>query len=904
MNEFFEKLLSFGGSSSLKKLAKVAARVNSLEDTFTILEDEDIALETEALKERYEIGESLDSLMPESFALVREATNRALGMRHFDVQVMGAAALHYRSIAEIKTGEGKTLVAIMAAYLNALSGKSVHIVTVNEYLATYQSELMRKVFEILGMSVGCLLASHDMATKKKQYDCDVIYGTSSEFGFDYLRDNLSQLAEEQVQQGHGFVIIDEIDSILIDESRTPLIVSGAGNADEVRWYQPLARLARGFVEGTDYDSDYKKKAISISPSAIAKVEERLSLTNLYSAENSFLVGAVQNAIKAKALYLRDKDYVVTREGVEIVDENTGRVLEGRRYSDGLHQAIEAKEGIAIQPEDQTLASVTLQNYFRLYDKMSGMTGTGKTEASEFYSIYQTPIVEIPTNEPNIRVDYADLVFRTEREKFAAVVEEIKKRHSTGQPILVGTSSVLNSELLSRLLKKAGVSHNMLNAKDDTRESEIIAQAGRLGAVTVSTNMAGRGTDIMLGGNAEMLAVAEQKRHQELNKNNPNNSAPNFGELLTKYKEESQLEANNVKALGGLFVLGTERHESKRIDNQLRGRAARQGDPGESQFLISLEDEIIRRFGSMLPGTASKIGVEGTSAEEISKIFSKAQRAAEVKNQEERKDLIKFDNIVNTQRINIYQQRQTILDGADLSEKSKDFISTILKGIVTDHLGNKQIIVGSEDLELLWKRLEEIYPISLTIEEVIDETHNNRQADGEWLSNEINSDALIIYSRREEDLGEDVAREIERGVILSAIDTHWQHHINNMSVLLESIHYQAYAQVDPVEAYRREGVTFYKEMLEDIQEEVVSLIFKVDAESSQAFLRGITKITLQQPSIFTLNDSRVQRKQLPTGIDYDGNLVETEFRNDGIGSIPMNRADRRAAAKNKGNPKNR
>ena len=898
MNEFFEKLLSFGSDSSIKKLAKIADQVNALEGSFENLKDEELPLETKAFQERYDNGEKLDSLMPEAFALVREATKRALGMRHFDVQIMGAAALHYRTIAEIKTGEGKTLVAILAAYLNAISGDGVHIITVNEYLAKYQSELMGRVFKMLGMRVGCLLNSQSIAEKQEQYSCDVIYGTSSEFGFDYLKDNLSQKLEDQVQRGHNFAIIDEIDSILIDDARTPLIISGPGNSDEARWYIPLAKLAKGFTEGVDFESDYKKKTVSVLAPAIEKVEDGLKLDNLYAAENSFLVGAVQNAVKAKALYRRDVDYIVNREGVQIVDENTGRVLEGRRYSDGLHQAIEAKEGITIKPEDQTLASVTLQNYFRLYKKMSGMTGTAKTEANEFYAIYKIPVIEIPTHRPNVRKDYPDVVFRSEREKFNAVVEEIVARHSAGQPVLVGTSSVQNSELLSRLLRKEGIAHNVLNAKDDSREADIVAQAGRLGAVTVSTNMAGRGTDIMLGGNAEMLAVEAQKKYRE---NDPNK--PTFGDLLEKYKAESDIEGDTVRELGGLFVLGTERYESKRIDNQLRGRAARQGDPGESLFMLSLEDDIIRKYGNFFPELINKIDAAGAIGEEFNKIFTKAQRYAEVKNEAERRDVVKFDNVVHIQRVGTYEQRQSILEGADLSGKSREFINKVLAEVVSNYVTDKQSVGGREDFEALWHRLEEIYPISITMEEIIEEARVTRSADRKWLTEEIISDAQIIYSKREEELGVDTFRDIERGLILSAIDTHWKHHINNMGILLESINFQAYAQVEPVEGYRREGILFYDSMMKDIQEEVVSLIFKVDASSSRDFLRGSGAFKLlQQPTIFKLNDSVIPKSQMPTGTDFDGKLIEMETFSEG--DMPMNRAERRAAAKKKNsNPRN-
>lgn len=890
MNEFFENLLSFGGKGDLKKLRKITDKVNALEPYLSGLEDEDFKEETKALQERFDNGESLDSLLPEAFAIVREASLRVLGMRHFDVQIMGGIALHNGAITEIKTGEGKTLVAILPAYLNALTGDNVHIVTVNEYLAKYQSELMGRVFSFLGMSTGCLLASQDIPTKQEQYACDVVYGTSSEFGFDYLKDNLSQSKEDQVQRGHNFVIIDEIDSILIDDARTPLIISGEGNTEEARWYTPISKIVKGMQEGIDYESDYKKKTVSVLPPAIDKVESALKLDNLYAGENTFLVGAVQNAIKAKALYFRDVDYIVDRDGVQIVDENTGRVLEGRRYNDGLHQAIEAKEGIAIQPEDQTVASVTLQNFFRLYKRMSGMTGTAKTEGEEFYTIYRMPVISIPTNKPNIRIDSPDIVFRNEKHKFNAVVEEISARHNAGQPILVGTFSIEKSELLSRLLKKEGIPHIVLNAKDDSREAEVVAQAGRLGAVTVSTNMAGRGTDIMLGGNAEMLAVAEQKRYR---KDDPN--APTFGELLNKFKEQADVEGDKVREVGGLCVIGTERHESKRIDNQLRGRAARQGDPGESIFFLSLEDDLIRKFGGVYSGTVEKIDEAGAIGEEFTKIFTRAQKEAELKSREERKDVVKFDNIVNFQRIVTYEERQRIIEGADLSDKVKEFISYTLKDIIVQYIGDQAHFDEPEHLKPLWHRLEEIYPVGITVEEVSEEARSVKDTNYKWVEEEILSDALLAYQRRASEIGEETLREVERGLILSAIDTHWKHHINNMDALMDVINFRSYAQEEPVNAYRREGNDFYSDMLKEIREEVVSLVFKTNAKSAAELLRGYGEIKLlTQPTIFKLNDSMVQRTVLPTAVDYDGKLIEPDsFFDD---AVPMNRAERRAAEK--------
>lgn len=889
MNEFFDKLLSFGDKGSLKKLEKIVRQVNALEDTFSPLPDEALAEETELLKERYELGESLESLLPEAFALVREASKRALGMRHFDVQIMGGAALHFGIIAEIKTGEGKTLVATLAAYLNSLTGDPVHIITVNEYLASYQSELMGRVYSLLGLKTGCLSDKQTIPEKQEQYSSDIIYGTSSEFGFDYLRDNLAQSSEDQVQTGLYFCIIDEIDSILIDDARTPLIVSGQGDSSEVKWYLPIARAVKGFLEGIDYEVDLKKKTVGIHPVAIEKMEKLLKVENLYAAENSFLVGAVQNAVRAKALYRKDDEYIVTRTGIELVDENTGRVLEGRRYSDGLHQAIEAKEGIAIKPEDNTYASVTLQNYFRMYKKMSGMTGTAKTESNEFYEFYKLGTVVIPTHRENARNDYNDIVFFSEDEKFTAVVEEITGRNEAGQPVLVGTGNVAKSEYLSRKLKKLNIPHNVLNAKDNSREAEIIAQAGRLGAVTISTNMAGRGTDIMLGGNAEMLANLELKKYKDDDSNRPK-----FGDLLKKYKEQVEEEGDKVRELGGLCVIGTERHEAKRIDNQLRGRAGRQGDPGESIFLVSVQDELIMRYGNSNPALSSTLDEYGKTGTEYTRIFDKAQKEAEAKNREERRDVVKYDNIIHGQRLLTYSERQAVLDGSDLSGKVSEFTEAVITDVVTGYL-DKNEITPDYDLAPLWAQLEEIVPLSITLEDILEESIQVQPANARWLIEEVLSDARIQYQKREEELGEELMREIERGLILSAVDRHWRYHINDMEVLRENIGYRSFAQTEPHIAYQVEGNQFYAEMVRGIREEVASLAYRVDATSISQFKRDIGKVELlSQPKVFKLGDSAVQRSTMPTSIDYDGNLADVEDYVEG--APPMNRAERRAAEK--------
>uniref|UniRef100_UPI0025FDD2F7 preprotein translocase subunit SecA n=1 Tax=uncultured Bifidobacterium sp. TaxID=165187 RepID=UPI0025FDD2F7 len=635
MVDIIDKALRMGEGHQLKKLENVAKAVNALEDEISALSDDELKAQTGKFKQRLDNGEKLDSLMPEAFATVREVSKRTLGQRHFDVQLMGGAALHWGNIAEMKTGEGKTLVATLPSYLNALEGKGVHVVTVNDYLASYQSELMGRIYRFLGMSVGCILTEQKPPERRKQYNADITYGTNNEFGFDYLRDNMAWEKSDLVQRGHHYAIVDEVDSILIDEARTPLIISGPAEGDVTRWYRQFARLVPKLTRDEDYEVDEKKKTVGILDPGITKVEDFLGIDNLYEPNNTALIGYLNNAIKAKELFLRDRDYVVTGGEVLIVDEHTGRILPGRRYNEGLHQAIEAKENVEVKAENQTFATITLQNYFRMYDKLAGMTGTAETEAAEFMGTYKLGVLPIPTNKPMIRVDQDDLIFRTKREKLAAIVKDVAKRHAKGQPVLLGTASVESSEVVSSLLDVAGIPHQVLNAKQHAKEAAVVAVAGRKGAVTVATNMAGRGTDIMLGGNVEFLADAKLKAEGYSPDDTPEEYEKRWPGTLAEVKEQVKDEHEEVVGLGGLYVLGTERHESRRIDNQLRGRSGRQGDPGESKFYLSLEDDLLRLFGAdNLMNVFNRLGVE--EGEEIqhrmlSKAIENAQKKIETNN---------------------------------------------------------------------------------------------------------------------------------------------------------------------------------------------------------------------------------------------------------------------------------
>ncbi len=828
-----ERVLRVGEGRTLRKLKSWADAVNHLEDDFKELSDEDLKAETVELRERYANGESLDDLLPEAFAAVREASVRTLGMRHFDVQLMGGAALHLGNIAEMKTGEGKTLVATLAAYLNAIPSQGVHVVTVNDYLASYQSELMGRIFRALGMTTGCILSGQTPAERREQYAADITYGTNNEFGFDYLRDNMAWQSVDMVQRGHNYAIVDEVDSILIDEARTPLIISGPSSGEANRWFTEFASLANRLQEGTDYEVDEKKRTVGVLEPGIEKVEDYLGIDNLYESANTPLISFLNNSIKARALFKRDKDYVVMNGEVLIVDEHTGRILVGRRYNEGIHQAIEAKEGVAVKAENQTLATVTLQNYFRLYKKLSGMTGTAETEAAEFMSTYRLGVVPIPTNMPMVRKDQPDLVYKNELAKFGQVVEDIVRRHAQGQPVLVGTTSVEKSELLSRMLAKKGVKHEVLNAKNHAREAAIIAQAGRVGAVTVATNMAGRGTDIMLGGNAEFIAVAEMHAKGLSPIETPDEYEAEWDGVFDRVKKTVASEAKKVIDVGGLYVLGTERHESRRIDNQLRGRSGRQGDPGESRFYLSLQDDLMRLFNS---GAAEALMGRGNVPDDLaieSKVVSRAIRSAqsqvEARNAEIRKNVLKYDDVLNRQREAIYGDRRHILEGDDLKDRAAKFLEDVVTEVIEVHTAEGHS--DDWDYEALWTELKTLYPISITVDEVLTEAGSRGRVSAKFLTNEILSDAQIAYRNREEQLGEAAMRELERRVVLSVIDRRWRDHLYEMDYLKDGIGLRAMAQRDPLVEYQREGFALFQNMMGQIREESVGFLFNLEVQVS-------------------------------------------------------------------------
>ena len=832
MVDIIDKALRMGEGHQLKKLENVAKAVNALEDEISALSDDELRAQTGKFKQRLDNGEKLDSLMPEAFATVREVSKRTLGQRHFDVQLMGGAALHWGNIAEMKTGEGKTLVATLPSYLNALEGKGVHVVTVNDYLASYQSELMGRIYRFLGMSVGCILTEQKPPERRKQYNADITYGTNNEFGFDYLRDNMAWEKSDLVQRGHHYAIVDEVDSILIDEARTPLIISGPAEGDVTRWYRQFARLVLKLTRDEDYEVDEKKKTVGILDPGITKVEDFLGIDNLYEPNNTALIGYLNNAIKAKELFLRDRDYVVTGGEVLIVDEHTGRILPGRRYNEGLHQAIEAKEGVEVKAENQTFATITLQNYFRMYDKLAGMTGTAETEAAEFMGTYKLGVLPIPTNKPMIRVDQDDLIFRTKREKLAAIVKDVAKRHAKGQPVLLGTASVESSEVVSSLLDVAGIPHQVLNAKQHAKEAAVVAVAGRKGAVTVATNMAGRGTDIMLGGNVEFLADAKLKAEGYSPDDTPEEYEKCWPGTLAEVKEQVKDEHEEVVGLGGLYVLGTERHESRRIDNQLRGRSGRQGDPGESRFYLSLEDDLMRLFNTQLVARVMAKGLpegEPIESKSVSKGVRTAQKSVESRNFEIRKNVLKYDDVMNKQRSVIYAERQAVLKGEDIHEDIERFTADTIGSYVRG--ANK----GSDkpadwDWEGLFKALNTIYPVSVSEDdarEAAGKLKGEKAVDA--VRDVLVADAKDQYGAIEDKLGEEGLRQLERRVVLAVLDRKWREHLYEMDYLKDGIGLRGMGQRDPLVEYQREGYQMYNSMIEAIKEESIQLLFHVDID---------------------------------------------------------------------------
>ncbi len=832
MVDIVDKALRMGEGRQIKKLEHVAQATNALEDEIAALNDEELKGQTAKFKERLNNGENIDKIMPEAFATVREASKRTLGLRHFDVQLMGGAALHWGNIAEMKTGEGKTLVATLPAYLNALEGKGVHVVTVNDYLASYQAELMGRVYRFLGMSTGCIITDQKPPERRKQYNADITYGTNNEFGFDYLRDNMSWEKSDLVQRGHHFAIVDEVDSILIDEARTPLIISGPAEGDVTRWYRQFARLVLKLTRDEDYEIDEKKKVVGILDPGITKIEDYLGIDNLYEPNNTALIGYLNNAIKAKELFLRDRDYVVTGGEVLIVDEHTGRILPGRRYNEGLHQAIEAKEGVEVKAENQTFATITLQNYFRMYDKLSGMTGTAETEAAEFMGTYKLGVLPIPTNKPMIREDQDDLIFRTKKEKLAAIVRDVAKRHKKGQPVLLGTASVESSEIVSSLLDVAQIPHQVLNAKQHDKEAAVVAVAGRKGAVTVATNMAGRGTDIMLGGNVEFLADAKLKSEGYSPDDTPEEYEKRWPGTLAEIKEQVKDEHEEVVELGGLYVLGTERHESRRIDNQLRGRSGRQGDPGESRFYLSLEDDLMRLFNTQLVARVMAKGMpegEPIEAKSVSKGVRTAQKAVESRNFEIRKNVLKYDDVMNKQRTVIYAERQAVLKGEDIHDDILKFIDdTVMSYIKGANKGSDK--PKDWDWDGLFKALASVYPIAVeqeTAKDAIAKLKGDKAANA--LKELIVTDAKDQYSEFEGKLGEDGLRQLERRVVLAVLDRKWREHLYEMDYLKDGIGLRGMGQRDPLVEYQREGYQMYNSMIEAIKEESIQLLFHVDIE---------------------------------------------------------------------------
>ena len=890
---FLTKLFGTNMAKEIKRIDPIVRKIEALEEEYKGLTDAQLQAKTAEFKERYQKGETLDDLLPEAFATCREAADRVLGLRPYRVQLIGGVILHQGRIAEMKTGEGKTLVATLPAYLNALSGEGVHIVTVNDYLAKRDSDWMGKVYRFLGLTVGLVIHGVDPVGKKAAYNADITYGTNNEFGFDYLRDNMAIYKAELMQRGHAFAIVDEVDSILIDEARTPLIISGMGEQSTQLYTlaDNFAASLKGLVKATvddkeeeadDIDADYvvneKARAVTLTARGIAKAEKAFNVENLSDPENTTLSHHINQAIRARGLMKRDIDYVVKDGEVIIVDEFTGRLMYGRRYNDGLHQAIEAKEKVTVARESKTLATITFQNYFRLYDKLSGMTGTAMTEEEEFGTIYELDIVEIPTNKPVQRVDHHDVVYKTEAGKLRAVVSQIEECHEKGQPVLVGTVSIEKSEELSDMLKRRGIKHNVLNAKNHEKEAEIVAQAGKLGAVTVATNMAGRGTDIMLGGNAEYLAkadlrkagmsdelIAEATGYAETDNQEILDARKMFADAEAKYKDEIKEEAEKVREVGGLFILGTERHESRRIDNQLRGRAGRQGDPGESRFYLSLEDDIMRLFGSeRVMGMMEKLGVdEDTPIEQkmLSNAIENAQKQVESRNFQTRKNVLQYDDVMNTQREVIYKQRRQVLDGEDLQGSIQNMIHTMVENAIQGHMGEQKHMDAEsfrEATALFHTMFLQPGELALTDEEL--QKYNEQQ-----LVELVENRAKEVYAAKEQEIGSPLMRELERVLMLRVVDEYWMDQIDSMNDLKQGIGLRAYAQTDPVVAYKKEGYEMFEQMVAAIQEETLRRLFLVRLRKNEEVKRErVAKITGESGASDGTVRKQPQRKAIKIG----------------------------------------
>ena len=834
------KILRWGEGRAVKRLDKIADQVLELEDEYSALSDEDLRAKTDEFKKRLEDGEKLDDILLEAFATAREASWRVLGQKHYKVQVMGGAALHYGYVAEMKTGEGKTLTCVLPAYLNALEGKGVHVVTVNDYLAKRDSEWMGRVHHFLGLSTNVILSEKRPAERREAYNADITYGTNNEFGFDYLRDNMAHSLDDLVQRGHHYVIVDEIDSILIDEARTPLIISGPVEGSS-QWFTAFARIAPRLTRDIHYEVDERKKTIGVKEEGVEFVENQLGIDNLYAPEHSQLVSYLNNAIKAKELFIRDKDYIVRDGEVMIVDEFTGRILDGRRYNEGIHQAIEAKENVEIKNENQTLATITLQNYFRLYDKLSGMTGTAETEAAELKQTYKLDVAPIPTNRENQRVDNVDLIYKTQEAKFEAVAEDIAERVEKGQPVLVGTTSVERSEYLSKLLQRRGIKHNVLNAKYHEQEAEIVARAGLPGAVTVATNMAGRGTDIVLGGNPDIIADQDLRERGFDPVEDPEAYQEAWDEEIDKARERSKQQAEEVREAGGLYVLGTERHESRRIDNQLRGRSARQGDPGETRFYLSMRDDLITRFvGQSMEAMMTRLNIpdhEAIDSKMVTNAIKGAQSQVEAANLEMRKNVLKYDEVMNEQRKVIYAERRQILEGEDVQRQIRGMLEDTITAYVT--AATAEGYVEDWDLDELWQALQSLYGPTMSYESLISGSEYGKPGElsSSQLLEAVLADANAQYDKLEDAViemgGEEQMRGMERGVLLNVVDQKWREHLYEMDYLKEGIGLRAMAQRDPLVEYQREGGDMFNRMKEGIREETIRQLFLVRTQLAQA-----------------------------------------------------------------------
>ena len=899
----FSKLLRAGEGRKLNRYKKLAAQVLELSDEMEALSDEELQAKTAEFRKRLEDEDlSLDDLLIEAFAVAREAAFRVLGQRPYEVQVIGGIALYAGNVAEMKTGEGKTLTSIMPAYLTALGGKGVHIVTVNDYLAKRDADWMGRVHRWLGLSVGAILAQQSPDVRREAYEADITYGTNNEFGFDYLRDNMAMNKAQRVQRGHHYAIVDEVDSILIDEARTPLIISGPADATSSRWYREFARLAPLMNEDVHYEVDRKKRTIGISEAGVEFVEDQLGIDNLYESANSPLVSYLNNSVKAKELFTRDKDYIVRNGEVVIVDEFTGRVLDGRRYNEGMHQAIEAKEGVEIKAENQTLATITLQNYFRMYDKLGGMTGTAETEAAELSQTYKLDVVPIPTNRPQIREDKSDLIYKTEEAKFAAVVDDIAERVEKKQPVLVGTASVERSEYLSRLLNKRGIDHHVLNAKYHASEAQIVAQAGRLKAVTVATNMAGRGTDIVLGGNPDILADLNLRKRGLDPVENAEEYEAAWDDEIERMRKLTKEEGEKVREVGGLYVLGTERHDSRRIDNQLRGRSGRQGDPGESRFYLSLGDELMRRFnGAAVEAIMNRLNLPDDvpiEAKMVTRTVKNAQAQVEAQNFEVRKNVLKYDEVMNAQRKEIYNLRNDILEGEDIHLQIEGYIYRVVEAYVAGETATGYY--EDWDLEKLWDALRQLYPVSIDYTELHDGDKYGPAGDlsPEDLQEAILDDIYSAYDKREEEViaasgrtdedASEAMRELERGIMLQTLDRKWREHLYEMDYLKEGIGLRAMAQRDPLVEYQREGFDMFSQMLEGLREETVGFVF--NTKVAAAVQTGPSAAQAARLAISGLDGALSPANMHFTGPDESGNEAEVDE------STPSNRSERRSKDK--------